>query len=287
MATADERLSYGFSTSFLNANKSIRSLVDKAIDQTWTPQRFLDELRKTSWWKSRSDAQKRYEAMKVENPGEVNRQLSSARTAVWNMATRLGVHLSVSARNNIAMAWVRNGLDEAEVRDMVGKKYKTRFGSTKGGMKRGVIGVAGAARAALDEMGREYGMKISRSSLDTAARLVARGVRDVSDYESHYRDVASRRYKAIANDIREGRTVREIIEPYMATAAQELGIPVSIMDTTNTKWLRPISGDKQFTNDEWVKTIRTDKSYGYDQSMNATRQASILASELMGVMGAK
>jgi hypothetical protein len=281
MPTADERLSYGFSTSFLNKNKSIRSLVDKAIDQGWTSQRFLDELRKTSWWKGRSDAQKQYDILRAENPGEWQRQAREARSKVISMATRLGVSLGGQGSLDIAHAWLRNGLSESEVREMIGRKYSYVAG------KRGTTGVGATARAALNEMSRAYGMKVSSSWLQGAARQVAMGVKEVSDYEGYFRDSAARRFKSIANDIAEGRTVREILDPYLQTAAEELGIPVSVIDTTWGKWQTPIAGKEELTMDEWIKTIRTDKAYGYDQSQNAQRQASILAGQLMSRMGAQ
>lgn len=284
MATADEKLSYGFSTSFLNKNKAVKNLVNKAIKAQWTPDRFIDELKKTSWWKSRSDSQKRYEALKAENPAELRKQISDAWGKIRNMAARLGVPLSTSVVRNFATAWVKNGLDEDQMRDMIGRRYRIR--STGTAEQRGTIGIAGAARFALDEMSREYGMTWSRAFLQGAAGKVARGRAQVSDYESYAREQASRRFKAIANDIKEGRTVREIIDPYIQVASEELGLPSSIFDTNNAKWLKPVSGDHQFSMDEWIKTIRSDRSYGYDQSQNASRQASIFATQLMGRMGA-
>lgn len=284
MPTADERLSYGFSTSFLNKNKSIKSLVDKAIKGSWTSQRFLDELRKTSWWKKRSDSQKRYDVLRVENPKEWSRQISEAWGSIRRMATRLGIPLTTNQVRSMAHSWVRNGLSEEEIRDMVGQRYRIRSSGTA--EQRGTVGVAGAARFALDEMSRNYGMKWGRDFLQGAVQKIASGRREVTDYESYAREQAARRFKAVANDIMEGRTVREILEPYIQTASQELGLPPSIFDTTNSKWLTPISGDHQFSMDEWVKTVRSDKSYGYDQSQNAQRQASLFATQLMTRMGA-
>jgi hypothetical protein len=284
VASADEKLAYGFSTSFLKKNKAVKSLVDKAIKSQWTPDRFIDELKKTSWWKSRSDSQKRFAALSAENPAELRKQISNAWGKVRNMAARLGIPLSTATVRSMATAWVKNGLDEDQMRDMIGKRY--RIGSKGTAEQRGTVGIAGAARFALDEMSREYGMTWSRSFLQSAASKVARGRAQVSDFESYAREQASLRFKAIANDIKEGRTVREIIDPYIQVASEELGLPASIFDTNNVKWLKPVSGDHQFSMDEWVKTIRSDKSYGYDQSQNASRQASVFATQLMSRMGA-
>lgn len=285
MATKDERLAYGFSTQFLNKYKGIRNLVDRAIDDGWTTTRFVDELRKTSWWKSRSDAQKRFAAMSVENPGEIRRQLSEASTQVKNLATRLGVSLSSGAVSNIAESWVKNDLDEAQVRDMVGRRYITRRrGNAR---QRGVIGVGGAAYAQINEMSRQYGLRWGDRFLTGAARNVARGVRQVSDYESYAREQASRLYKAVAADIKEGRTVREILDPYMQIASEELGLPVSTLDANASKWTAPISGDKQMTTDEWLAKIRSESRYGYDASNSASRQASIFSGQIMNMMGAR
>lgn len=279
MPTADERLSYGFATSFLNKNSEIKKLVDKAIGSSWTQQRFLDALRGTKWWKSRSDAAKQYDVLRAENHGEWARQAREYRSKVIAMAYRLGVSLGGQGSLDIAHAWFKNGLSETEVREMIGRRYTYQAG------KKGNVGLGAAARSQINEMARAYGLPVTNKWLTDAARMVVMGRREVSDYEGYMRDQASQRYKAVATDIREGRTIREIIDPYMQTAAEELGIPVSIMDTSG-KWLKPISGDHQYTMDEWIKALRSDRSYGYDQSQNARRQASMFATQLMTRMGA-
>lgn len=280
----EDRLAYGFGTDFLNANKAIKNLVDKAVKNEYTPERFADELRQTGWWKNKSDAQRRYELSKVENPGELASSIGTAKDSVKNLSVRLGVYLTGAQVTNIATSWVKNDLSESEVRNLVGKKYTAK--SSGNAMQRGTAGAAGAARAQLNEAVRNYGMTFSRKWLTGATRNIARGVRTVSDYEGYIREQAARQFKAIAPDIREGRTVREILDPYMNMAAEELGLSPTIMNTTAAKWLKPVSGQEQMTMDDWVRTIRSNKSYGYDNSRNAQRQASIMAQELMSTMGA-
>lgn len=284
MSTKDERLAYGFGDEFLSTHGAIRSLVDRAVENEYTMQRFLDELRDTPWWQNKSDAQRRYQLMQVQNPAELEANIKTATSSVRNLSVKLGVYLTSGQISNIARNWVKNDLSEAEVRDLVGRKYTRR--SRGSSFKRGYHGVAGAARAQLDEMAREYGLKFSGKWLNGAARNIARGRRSVSDYEGFVRERATQVYKAIGPDIREGRTVREILEPYMQVAADELGLSASIMNTTYWKWNKPVSGDKQMSMDEWVRTLRGDRRYGYDRSRNATRQASILSREMMSRMGA-
>lgn len=278
MATRDEKLGYGFSTKFLNKNKQIKNLVNKAVDNEWTQQRFLDELRETSWWRKRSDAEKQFEVLKVENPEELKSQLKTANRAVRNMSVRLGVGLSLGQIQNIGRSWVRNGLNEDEVRNMVGRKYRHR------GSKN--MGVAGVARAHLDEMARAYGLRWSNRFLSNHARQIARGRRQVSDYEGYARQQAANTYKAIAPDIREGRTVREVLEPYMQVAAEELGLPSSIMNTTHSKWVRPVSGDHQLSMDEWTQVLRSNRRYGYNTTNKARQEAAVFSQQLMSQLGA-
>lgn len=285
MATKDERLQYGFGSDFLKTHGAVRRLVDKAVDQEYTMQRFLDELRGTPWWKNKSDAQRRYELNKTQNPGQLQSDVRTAKKSVQNLSVKLGVYLSSAQISNIATSWVRNDMSESEIQDLIGRKYQPRRTGTS--LARGHMGVAGAARAQLNEMAMNYGMKFSGKWLNSAARNVARGRRSVSDYEGFVRRRAQATFKAISADIQEGRTVREILDPYIQVAADELGLAPSTFNTTGAKWLKPISGKEQMSMDDWVRTIRSNKSYGYDRSRNATRQASIMAREMMSTMGAQ
>jgi hypothetical protein len=136
-------------------------------------------------------------------------------------------------------------------------------------------------------MARQYGFTMSRGRLDELARNIARGVRTIEDYEGYFRQRAENLFPGLQRQIREGQTVRDVLEPYLNMAAEELGIPVSAMATTDQKWLKAINGkDGPMDGDDWLRTLRTNRRYGWDNSNNGRRQGAILAEQLGRSLGA-
>lgn len=282
MATKDDRLEYGFSTKFLNKNKSVKNLVDRAIKNKWTMARFTDELKKSAWWKNRSDAAKRWDIVKVENPGQYKRELTNKRGEVKRMSLRLGVTLTHSQANKLAETYLRNGMDDSWLRAAVGNYYKKGTGA----WSRGNAGIGGRARMVFREMAKEHGFNLTSSKATSMAKAVAKGVRTIEDYESYFREQARILFPAISSQLVGGATVREVLEPYLAMASEELGLSPSSMSMTASKWQKPVTGKNAMSMDEWLAHIRSNSSYGYDKSDNAQRSASVMAAQLARTMGA-
>lgn len=276
---------YGFSDAFMKAHPDIRKIVDQATAGSWEDEKFLDEIRKTSWWKSQSDAQKRYDAEIVDNPGQVGRNVSQMVMTIRNLATRMGFNTksAISAANALARAAVRNGWSEEEIRYHVGSRYARGEGP----------GMIGQTRSELKEMAGNYGVKVSPQNLTNITKAVLRGIRTTEDYEVYFRDHAKRNYAAISAQLDQGFTTRQILDPYLQQAAEELGVNPATMNITDGKWTAAIqyrpkgeSAPRTMTQDEWTAKLRTDKNYGYDGSQNGQKAAATFGAEMMRLMGA-
>jgi hypothetical protein len=106
--------------------------------------------------------------------------------------------------------------------------------------------------------------------------------------EDIFREQAKVLYPAVERQLDAGRTVRDMLSPYLQAAASELGVPPDQMDTFKSKWTVPLTGGAKggpMTLDEWTKTYRTDKRYKYDQSASAKQAAAGIATELGRLMG--
>lgn len=277
---------FGFSEAFLATRPDIKKIVDQATEEAWTMDKFLDEVRGTKWWRNLSDSQKAYDVERAENPGEIKRKLASTTLLIRNMATRMGFDTNSAnkAAKMLAEQAVRNGWSEEEIRLYVGARYS--HGSS--------AGMAGQTQSQLKEMASQYGVKLGNRTANDITRAVLQGVRTVEDYETFLRDTAKRQYRAIASDLDAGYTVRQILDPYLQAAADELGVNATTLDTTNSMWNAAITyvpkGEREprpMTQDEWMSRVRTDTRYGWDKTNNAQRQAAVLANELSRAMGAQ
>lgn len=278
---------FGFSAAFLSKNKELAALVKRATSQGYEMDRFLDELKTTKWWKTLSDSQRRYDIQAVENPAELSRSVSQAKTTVSLLAARMGIGLSAAVIQDYARQMVRNGLSEEEIRNLIGIRYD----KSEGGLAR--FGIAGRAVVDLKKMAEDYGIPISKGALNNFSSYIARGLGTVETYESWFRDNAKRQYAGVADQIEKGFTVRQILDPYLQMAAEELGVNPATMSISDGKWNAAIShrgkaGEppRAMTFDEWTAKLRTDTKYGWDKTQNGQKAASTLATELMKRMGA-
>ena len=277
---------YGFAPAFLNTNPELKKLVATATAGGWELDKFLDTLKTTKWWKSRSDAQKRYDVAVAENPGQVVGDVQTAARTISRMLVTMGMNLSMRTVTDLARQAVRNGLSEAELRYLVGTKYHHG----------GTTGMIGKTRAELTEMAKQYGISATVAQQNNQIETVLQGVRTTADYETYYRDAAKMHFKAIASQLDAGFTTREILDPYIQMAAQELGVNPNTIDISQAKWNAPITyrGERPvsateprtMTFDEWTKQMRTDTQYGWDKTQNAQKQAATLSTQIMETFGA-
>jgi hypothetical protein len=277
---------YGFSAAFLKSHKDVAAIVNKAVSGSWEMDKFLDALRQTRWWKTTSDAQRRYDVQLAENPGEINESVSRMVSAIQRMLIQMGMSLPNSTVGSLARQAVRNAWNEEELRNFVGIKYH------HGGSQ----GMIGKTRQQLTQLAGDYGVKLSDHMLGNFTELVIRGLRTVDDYKKYMIDAAKSQYKAVAPQLDQGFTIRQILDPYLAIAAEELGKNVATLDISNPMWNaaiqyrgeKPVSATPQrtMTNDEWLRTVRTDKRYGWDQGQNAQKAAAVMARELATAFGA-
>jgi len=277
---------FGFSEVFLSTRPDIKAIVDKATDAGWTMDKFLDEVRTTKWWKNLSDAQKSFDVERAENPGEIQRKIAAAQVMIRSMATRMGYTTdSASAvARKYAIQAVRNGWGEDEIRLYVGGAYQ----------KGGAGGMIGTTKQRLTQMASDYGINFGTGpTLTNWTRAVLQGVRTVEDYDNVLKEQAKKHYRAVASDFDAGFTLREILEPYLQTAAQELGVNPATLDLTKAGlWTAAVQyvpkGEREaraMSQDEWVARMRTDSRYGYDKTQGAQKQGAELVNGIARAFG--
>lgn len=279
---------FGFSDAFLKAHKDVASVVRKAVAGGWTMDKFLDTLRATTWWKKTTDAQKRWDVLIYDNPAEAGDLVVKTRQHVATMAAQMGISLgSFNALTTFARNAARNGWSDEEIRAAIASKY---FHGT-GGLSN--TGIAGKAVQDLSEMAEAYGVRVSKRFLQTASAAMAQGLYPIDTYEERIRDMAKKQYRGVADQLESGLTLRQILDPYMQIAADELGVNVNTMRTSDSKWNSAVqflakgsSDPRAMTFDEWTEKLRTDARYGWDSTEKAQRSGAGLGMEIMRMFGA-
>ena len=281
----EEYLDAGFNIEWLNANEQVARIVDKYIDSVdtgaaWSPERLRQELETTSWWRDLSEAQREWEVLSAEQPGEANLRISDNRRTAQQLGMLMGVQLSDSQLDALARKAAENGWSEDDFRLAIAAEFKPTSGTEYSGDAQNTM-------AQLRAMAEQYLVRPSDKLINEWTVQVLRGDRAVEDFRTYFMDRAASMYKGVADDIRAGATTREILDPYLADAYEELGVTEANVNLFDAKWTAALTGEngEPLSREQWIAKIRSDKQYGWDQTWKARNAAAEMGRELQTLFG--
>ena len=217
--------SYGWAHGFLNSNPELKKLFGKAVDETWTQDKFQAELRDTKWWKENSETRRQAQVTQKTDPATWNAQLSAAIIQVRQLAAEIGAAVPESKISKIAKNMLETGMQEDQLRYALGG-YVT---FTKDGTLRGE---AAMHEYTIKEYAYNMGIKLTDQAIKNQAQQVVRKVATTQDFESQIRESAKSMFPSYAKEIDAGITVKDIASPYIQMMADELEIPDHSIDVT-------------------------------------------------------
>lgn len=227
--------SYGWAYGFLNSNSELKALFKKAVDETWTQDKFQAEVRDTKWWKTTSDTRREAQVTQKTDPATWNAQLSAAIIQVRQLAAEVGAAVPDSKISKIAKNMLETGMDENQLRYALGD-YVT---FTKDGTLRGE---AAMHEYTIKEYAYNMGIKLTDQAIKNQAQQVVRKVATTQDFESQIRDQAKSMFPGYAEAIDAGSTIRDIASPYIQMMSDELEIPYQSIDVMDPIVKKALNG---------------------------------------------
>lgn len=270
---------YGYVKEFTRKHPAIAKLIDQARAEGWTPERLAYEIKDTDWWANHTEAQRKWQLLSAESPKEARDQIHNQRLIIEQMAGQSGVQLGDKEARDLAERAARNGWDSADIQMALSRKWD---GLSKGQAQ---TGLAGDAAQQIDQMIFDYGVPVDRKTRERWIRDTLAGRIDPTMMEDRLREQAKTLYPNAGN-LLNTQSLRQIVSPYLAAAAEELGVPPEQMNLTDPKWTRMLSGENGIMSlDEWTRVYRNEKRYGWDKSDAAKTTAAALAGDLARMMG--
>jgi hypothetical protein len=213
---------YGLTLSFLNSNKELKALFDKAVKQTWDPARFQAAVRNTRWYKKTAEPYRQAQVLEKTDPATYKQRLSQVRARIRLMATEFGAQMSSRTFNFVAENAFRQGMDDNQVRRVLANYVRYNDGR--------LLGQAGQWEQEIRQHMRDQGIMWTDKTIKRAVSNMVRGTTTVQDVISRVNESAKSRYKHLASRIDQGETVYDIASPYM----QEIGEILEINPETLT-----------------------------------------------------
>lgn len=232
LSMSDMAARFGLSAQVLKQNKQIRDLVKKAVKEGWDQTLFTAHLKNTKWWRTTSDAQRKYFFLRASDPATYKQKYGQYLFSLNALAVQAGLGSQLGKGNkpskmlNRAIAYkMRDGWSDARI--------KAYFGQAVGMHGGEMWGEAGENFDQLFSLAYANGMSYSKDWYQKNVRSIMSGKGTLEQYEAQIRSSAAAKYYAFANQIRAGQSAMDLAQPYISAVAQILELPQTDIDLKN------------------------------------------------------
>lgn len=284
----DMAAEYGFALAFMKSDPELEKLFGQAVRQTWTPDKFIARLRGTKWFKNHSASVRNAILQQTADPATYEANVDKMMATVKNAwGSTFG---KAEWDRDQLRAWAetahRMGWSEAELMDRMAKSinYKKMLGNNRLG------GTAAQVESQLDSLISNYGLNLGKNWKATNLEKIIKGDDTIEGVANRVRELAKREYKAFADAIDGGATVREIADPYAQQMADLLEINPNDVDIQKDKLIqRALKATSQdgkpaaMDFSSFADMVRKDDRWQYTD--NAKEHVAGVATELFRSFG--
>lgn len=251
---------YGFAYSFLNSNPELKTLFGQSVNETWTKDKFMAEVRTTKWWQENSESQRQVQVMKKTDPATYQANLGATKLQVQQLAAEIGAVIPPAKLSKIASQVLETGLQEDGLRNILGQ-YVT---FTKGTLR----GEAGAYANSMKKYAYEQGVTLDDQTVKNQAALVSRKLATEADFKNQIVEQSVSSYPGYQQQLEAGQTMMDIANPYIQIMAQELDLTpesITLNDPLIKQALNGVNADGKPTGldqTSFLNRLRNDPRWG-------------------------
>lgn len=216
---------YGWALSFLKSNNELWKLFLRAVEGQFSVNKFVAELRNTKWFQKHSDTWRKNQVQRITDPATWAKNFAGRKAQIQDMSVQLtGVYLTDAQAEKIANQAMNYDWNEAQLRNQL-STYLRQVGGTKH-----FGGEAGAAETELRQYAADMGVQLSDGTLKKWLRGIVSMRDTVQDYKAWIQGQAEATYGGLAPLIRNGKTVRQLANPYMELMGSVLELNPEAID---------------------------------------------------------
>lgn len=227
-----EQTRYGYLAAFADIPE-VKALLDQGAREGWNADRLQVALQGTQWWKTTTDAQRKFDALGKQDPQTQKATITQQTQGVLNSAQALGVTLSPDRAAKIAEDSLRFGWSPEQISRSIGAEF--HYSPTAGG-------TAGKSASDLKALAAAYALPMSDQAIGQWTEQIVRGMTDETAFENYLKEQAKTLRPWMAQAIDDGQTVAQYVDPLKQTVAQQLEVSPDSVDLTSPKFSRLLDG---------------------------------------------
>lgn len=233
----DIEAQYGFVALIAKQIPEIGSLMQRAVAENWTADRFSLALASTNWWKATPDTHRQWLVRQLTDPASAAADRRNGITEIRNMADRLGV--TITSDDMALGIWTEsmlNGIEGADLQGLIAQRGLT--GGATGG-------VYGQLVHELMSLSLEYGYAsrdLAGEVALEAGNLLRLGMTSTDAWKAKLIENAAAKYTPFAERLRGGETLMDIARPYVDTYSKVLEVAPSAVRLTDPHVQKALQG---------------------------------------------
>jgi hypothetical protein len=277
---------YGNLAAYLH-HPELGPIIQQAAREGWSAELLQGKLQQTTWWNTHTAAARELDLLQNQDPASYAKKQQAAGMKIMEMAQTLGVHIDAQTANDIGHRTLMDpSMTDQDIKWMIGAQLVYDAHAPNGGAGGQIGGTIMSAK----QRAADYGVNVTDRWAFDISKQIGQGYRTPDDVEAELREKAKQQYSWLAPEIDSGRTIKELFDTQVATAAQLLEVDPESIDLRDPKWNPIISTvDKQtgvrrsMTTGEVAEYVRG--TAGYDQTTGAMDTAAKFAENLMQTFG--
>jgi hypothetical protein len=227
------KASYGFVGAMADAIPELKGILNQAIDQQWTSDRFIMAVSASNWYRTNADHAREFATLQQVDPATANANLVRASGDIWTFAWKNGITLDDNQAREAAMWKIMNptATEDATLVHL----SRTYFDPHQDWNK--LTGTAAKYAADIQNIGRAYGWDDwdnYDSSRDLLGQMM-RGELDENGLQRKMVDYAKVKYPGLEDQLLAGATLKDLAQPYVDAYSKTLEVPASSVNWYDDK----------------------------------------------------
>lgn len=216
---------YGWALSVINSDPDLLRVFNQAVANTWSPERFVAEIRNTGWFRRHSDTWRQNQVLRQTDPHTWQQRFVANRSTIAAMAASMGVVWSLKSLDAVTANYMSFGMNDAQLKQVLSRFVNFQKGS--------LTGQAGDLEDQLRQYANSMGVRLSDSYMLAQVRNVAAGTATIQNAKDAIQNIAVTAFPGYERQIKAGQTVEDLASPYKESMARILEINPSTIDAFN------------------------------------------------------
>lgn len=229
---------YGYAAAFFNSDPELANLIQRAVSEQWTPDKFRASLMSTNWYRTRSDATRQFIELQSRDPVEAQKRIADQARKIQQTANQQGVSIDPGRLGSMAKDSLMYGWDDLLLQQSIAAEWHYQpQGGTSGG--------AATLETRYRQLADDYGLTLSTSQIADYIGGTLAGKYTEDNVTDYLRDMARSKYPGLANYLDVGMTVKQVASPYLQSYAQILEVSPDGVSVNDPLVQRALQGQVQ------------------------------------------